>query len=435
MDRTLDLGGVRGRPVEIARAEDGSQQRRKCVVVPAQQGAEFCHQCGRRVIAHEVTVELGGDEPRGHVLVQNDVDDLDPAVGTGPAQKGLDAGVVQFGLHDEVQPGVRPARERARGFADVRLGIIADAHREQFQDLAAEILVRAAFDVLAGVQIDEHGRVPGDPDEQVAEIPVGVFAEEIILLEQLAVVAHLRVRGRKVAVPEQRQLFLERARGDQHPLRPPLAGAPHFEQVRPQPIEEAVDDRLQRPVAAGFDAHAHRLAVGARDADRFDAALGKRIEARVEDAGLLERRHVAVVHALIFDQVAHRGLGRHRRQPVDLLRRTAEAGPLQQVGGAVAAPFRGRNRRQVARPTRRPGAQRRAVPGRLRPRAGREQEDEQADGESARFCRPAGSARSKPFHWCSPPTLAIYSPARGKDKAPENVNALTRNRNAGRKTL
>ena len=350
---------------------------------------------------------------RGHVPVQNDVDDLDAAVGAGAAQKGLGARVVQLGLHDEVQAGVGPARERARGFADVRFGVVTDAHREQLQDFAAEVLVRAAFDVLAGVQIDEHGRVPGDADEQVAEIPVGVFPKERVLLEQLAIVAHLRVRGRKVAVPEQGQFFLERARGDQHALRPPLACAPHFEQIRTQPIEEAVDDRLQRSVPAGFDPHAHRLAVHARDTHRVDAALGKRIQTGVEDAGLLERRHVTVVHPVIRDQVAHRGVGRQTRQVVDLLRRAAETGPFQQMGGAVAAPFRVGNGRQIAGPTRRPGAQRLPIPCRFRPRAGREQDEQQTDCESP---PPNGSAA--PFHWCSPPTLAIYSPAGGKDKTP-----------------
>ena len=187
------------------------------------------------------------------------------------------------------------------------------------------------------------------------------------------------------------------ARGDQHALRPPLTCAAHFEQIRAQPIEEAVDDRLQRPVPAGFDPHAHRLAVGARDTHRVDAALGKRIQTGVEDAGLLERRHVTVVHPVILDQVAHRGVGRQTRQVVDLLRRAAEAGSLQQVGGAVAAPFRVGNGRQIAGPTRRPGAQRLPIPCRFRPRTGREQDEQQTDCESP---PPDGSAA--PFHWCFP---------------------------------
>ena len=63
-----------------------------------------------------------------------------------------------------VHPG-----EGARGFADVALGVVADAHREQLEQLAAEVLVRMALDVLAVVEIHEHRRILEDADQQIAE--------------------------------------------------------------------------------------------------------------------------------------------------------------------------------------------------------------------------------------------------------------------------
>ena len=63
---------------------------------------------------------------------------------------------------------VGPAREGARGLAHVTLRVVAHAHREQLEQLAAEVLVRMFLDVLAVVEIDEHRRILQDADEQVA---------------------------------------------------------------------------------------------------------------------------------------------------------------------------------------------------------------------------------------------------------------------------
>ena len=81
-----------------------------------------------------------------------------PPSGPGVSEHGFLAVVVLRFVDMEGKIVVAPSGEGARGFAQVLLGVIADAHGEQFHELAAEILVRAPFQVLPGVEIDEHCR-------------------------------------------------------------------------------------------------------------------------------------------------------------------------------------------------------------------------------------------------------------------------------------
>ncbi len=50
--------------------------------------------------------------------------------------------IVLAGVEVKVQSCEVPAGEGPRGFADILLGVVVDAHREQFHDLAGKILVR-----------------------------------------------------------------------------------------------------------------------------------------------------------------------------------------------------------------------------------------------------------------------------------------------------
>ena len=54
------------------------------------------------------------------------------------------AEVVLIRVELELEHVVGPAGERAGGLANVALGVVADAHREQLEQLAAEVLVRDA---------------------------------------------------------------------------------------------------------------------------------------------------------------------------------------------------------------------------------------------------------------------------------------------------
>src|SRR4029453_10157719 len=98
-------------------------------------------------------------ELRRHVfgrdrLLEDDVDDVLAVERAAAAEEGLLAGVVLRGVELELEDVVGPAGERARRLADVALGVVADTHREELEQLAPEVLVRMALDVLAVVEID-----------------------------------------------------------------------------------------------------------------------------------------------------------------------------------------------------------------------------------------------------------------------------------------
>ena len=183
------------------------------------------------------------------------------------------------------QDVVGPSRERAGGFTHVALGVVADAHREQLQELAPEVLVGVRLDVLAVVQIHQHGGILEEPDEQLAEVAGCVRPEHQILPEHHAVVAHLVLAGREVAVPEQRELLLERPPGRQHPVRPPQAKALCFDAVGDQAVEELVHHRLE-PALGTRRQHllAQTLPALARQTHGFRTARRKRIHAGIPDA-------------------------------------------------------------------------------------------------------------------------------------------------------
>ena len=271
------------------------------------------------------------------------------------AEHGLLAVIVLLAVHDERQVHEIPAGEGARGLADVGLAVVADPHGEQLHDLAGEVLVRRALDVHAGVEERQHGRVPGDADQEIAEVPRPVPVEEVELQQHLAIVAHLVLIRREVAVPEERHLLFQRPVRRQHPVGPPVGGAIRLEPARPEPVEELVGDGLQPPVALRLDLHPEGLACLAGQIRRRRAARWERLQAGVMDTGMLERREMAVVGGPIVHEPAHRSVRRHAGEALDLLRRPAEAGSLEEMGSAVIAPVVRPDRRQVFRPRGRAG--------------------------------------------------------------------------------
>jgi hypothetical protein len=75
----------------------------------------------------------------------------------------------------EFQIDVVPPSERPRGFADVLLGVVADAHGEQLHDFAGEILVGSPFDIDPGVQECQHSRVLRHSHGEIPEIAGSLF--------------------------------------------------------------------------------------------------------------------------------------------------------------------------------------------------------------------------------------------------------------------
>ena len=236
------------------------------------------------------------------------------------------------GVEFEFETAVIPASESPGCFADVVLAVVADAHGEHFHDLAREVFIRRAFDVHAGVEIGEHGRVLRRADQKGAEIAEAVAVEQLQLALHLAIVAYLLFTAGEMAVPEHRHLFLERCRRRHHAIGPPVGQAISFKAAGAQPVEEFVDHRLQRAIAAGLDLHAEGLTLGLGELGGGGTAGRKRVEAGFEDARFVKRQlrlDGLRINAFEVHQVTHRLLGRHACQLVDFTGRAAEAGAFK----------------------------------------------------------------------------------------------------------
>ena len=199
----------------------------------------------------------------------------------------------------------------------------------------------APFDVVLRVEEVQHRRVLGDLDRQIAQVARGAPLEQIDLLHHLAVVADLVLVGGEVAVPQQRHLLLERVRRLHHPVRPPVPEPARFEHRRPQPVEEAIGDRLHRTVAGRLDVDAHRGAGLQRAIGRFGPAFRKPVQRRIPEARFDKRLHLRIRDGLVVDERADRALEASVGQLLDLRRRAAEPRVGQQVRGAVVVPVGG----------------------------------------------------------------------------------------------
>ena len=182
-------------------------------------------------------------------------------------------------------------------------------------------------------------------------LPVRAFSNSVDLLLHLAVVAHLVLVRREVAVPQQRHLLFERMGGLQHPVRPPVAEPPRLEHRGPQPVEESIRHRLHRTVPAGLAVDAHRDCLALNGPVRcFRPALRKTVQRRIPQSRLHERLHLRIRDALVLHERPHRALEAGVGELLDLFRRAAEARMRKQVRGAVVVPIRGGNGREVVLP-------------------------------------------------------------------------------------
>ncbi len=118
------------------------------------------------------------------------------------------------------------------------------------------------------------------PDEQLVQAAGGMRAEHFVLLEHHPVVARLVLAGRKMTVPEQRELFFERPVGREHPVRPPEAETLCFDRIRREAVEELVNDRLQLALRSfRSDPFAEPFPVLTRESNGLCATRRKRIDA------------------------------------------------------------------------------------------------------------------------------------------------------------
>ena len=99
----------------------------------------------------------------------------------------------------------------AGAFDDVLFGVaLVYAHREELHDLAGEVFIGFALEVLVVVQEADHGGIVNDAVEKGSKVASCVFPQELNLSMQGIAVIDDAVLGGEVPVPEESQLFLER---------------------------------------------------------------------------------------------------------------------------------------------------------------------------------------------------------------------------------
>ena len=216
------------------------------------------------LVGHEEVVEVPRYEDRRGGLLDDDGDDVLAVEVARRAEEGLVAVVVVVLALDEVgrvvAVGVErdrlregPPREGPGRHLYVLLGVVANAHREELQQLAAVVLVGLALPVLVVVEPEDHGRVARQLVQYLVEVRQADAAECGDLVGRGEHVLVLGEPCGEYVVPEQGHLLLELAPAVQHPVEP-LADADLEQLAEVVPLEDVdvdVGDALR------LDEHVH----------------------------------------------------------------------------------------------------------------------------------------------------------------------------------
>src|SRR6266852_2011201 len=75
-----------------------------------------------------------------------------------------------------------PAREGRCTFIYVLLRIVTQAECEQFHQLAGVVFIRGGFPTFCQVEVEQHGRVAGNTEQDVVEGIEGMVAQKLVLV-------------------------------------------------------------------------------------------------------------------------------------------------------------------------------------------------------------------------------------------------------------
>ena len=179
---------------------------------------------------------MAGNKPVTGRLLHDDVDDVLTVEVARMAQEGLCAiimifiEVLEFPIPPVIVAARRsvnygPAGEGPGGLPDVRLGVVGmsvhtHAQAEQFEQLPPPVFIDRMRVAVAVVQPVDHGRVPGQRDQQSAVVAQCVLAEHVDLSDELVPVVDLRLACSEDVVPEEHHLLLQWPLGVQHSMKP-----------------------------------------------------------------------------------------------------------------------------------------------------------------------------------------------------------------------
>ena len=176
-----------------------------------------------RHVGDKPAVELERRKPGAGLALEQQIGEVVAVERALDPEDRLVVGVVLALVEVEVVVVAGEPGQGAGAFADVGFGVFALAEGEELHELAGEVLVGPAAAVAVVVEEHQHGRVAHDAPHHVGERAVGVAAEQCVLLEHEVRITHVAPARGEVAVPQQHQLLLHRARRARHPAGPPVA--------------------------------------------------------------------------------------------------------------------------------------------------------------------------------------------------------------------
>ena len=220
-----------------------------------------------RLVRDEEVVKVPAQELPGRRLLHDDVNDVFAVEVARLAEERLlavvvvpvavlEARMIEQIWHSWQRIGVCPARECASRHLHIVLGVVADAHREQLHQLAAIVLVWRAIVVVAVVQPVDHSWVPGNLQQQFAEVPHRMGVQHFVVSPHRRPGVQLGESRSKHAVPEQRHLLFQRATRIEDAIQPAASGADkslrlHMHWREPQRnviVRLRLAHRIQQPV-------------------------------------------------------------------------------------------------------------------------------------------------------------------------------------------
>ena len=222
-ERVSELRRGQERPQDLADVAVGKTERRHAAR----------HECGRRVVAHEIHRELTHDELGARRLLDDPVDRLRELVVAARTQRLTEQplGPVVVAPRIEQKHAVRawqltetriatgPLRpseaetgEHVRQRLDIALRVTAvDPERVQLEELAGVVLIDVTLGVLRVVEVLEHRGVLRGREHEVAKVPERVRADRVrLVVGEPEADPRLALENAEVIQPEPDELLVQR---------------------------------------------------------------------------------------------------------------------------------------------------------------------------------------------------------------------------------
>ena len=241
-------------------------------------------------------------------------------------------------VDDVLKAFVIPTGECTCRFPNIDFRVIADTHCEKLHELSRKVLVRRALEVHTSIEVSQHRGILRHRNQQITEVASRLRAKQFILLQHFAVIQNLLIAGRKMPMPEERHLFLERLFRGQHAIGPPIANTLGLELGHALPIQVTICDLLKFAVTRRLGLYSECLTACLSQVGCGGSGGCERLQAWIKCTGIFKGWQ-GIFYCAVIHQRAHCLLWRHRCQLGKLRRCAAKARALQQMRCAIPIPF------------------------------------------------------------------------------------------------